>query len=68
MDITFTVSGLGGREEITVPEGTTVGDLRATGKIAQGVTVKQAGEVIDDSTDVVEGAHYVTTAPEAKHG
>jgi hypothetical protein len=68
MDITITISGLGGRTEVTVPEGTTVADLRATGQVSEGVGVRQAGQEISDSTTLVNGGHYVTTPPAAKHG
>ena len=68
MDITITISGLGGRTEVTVPEGTTVADLRATGQVSEGVGVRQAGQEIGDSTVLVNGGHYVTTPPAAKHG
>lgn len=68
MDLTITISGLGGRCEHDVPEGTTVGDLRALGHIAQGVGVRQGGVSVEDSTTVVNGGHYVTTPPAAKHG
>ena len=67
-EITITISGLSGREEITVPSGTTIADLRATGQIAQGVSVRQAGQEVGDGTELVDGGHYVTTPPAAKHG
>lgn len=67
-NITIKISGLGGRCEHDVPSGTTVGDLRALGHIAQGVGVRQAGVDVPDSTEVVDGGNYVTTPPAAKHG
>lgn len=66
--ITITISGLGGANEVTVPVGTTIADLRAAGHIAEGVGIRQAGLPVGDAVEVVGGGQYITTPPAAKHG
>lgn len=67
-EIKITISGLGGRSETTVREGATVAELRSTGLIAEGVTVRKDGQDVPDSEQVIEGGSYVITPPAAKHG
>ena len=68
MDITVSISSLSGRENVTVPEGTTAADLFAQGLVADGCGLRQAGLPVPSSTVLVDGGNYVTTPPAAKHG
>ena len=67
-EITVTVSSLAGRQDHVVPAGTTAADLFATGIVADGCGLRQAGQPIPNGTVLVDGGNYVTTPPAAKHG
>ena len=67
-DITIVVSGLAGRQEITVPVGTTAADLYAQGIVTEGSGLRQGGQTVPNHHVLIDGGNYVTTPPAAKHG
>ena len=68
MPITVTISGLGGRSEVDLPEGATVGDARQAGHIDLGLQVRSAGHPVADDAELADGQQLVTAPPAAKHG
>ncbi len=68
MSITVTISGLGGRSEVDLPEGATVGDAREAGHIDSGLQVRSAGHPVGDDAALSDGQQLVTAPPAAKHG
>ena len=68
MSITVTVSGLGGRVEVDLPEGATVGDARQAAEVNPGLQVRCAGHSVADDATLADGQQLVTAPPAAKHG
>lgn len=68
MGITVTVSGLGGRVSVELPDGATVGDARDAAEVSDGLQVRCAGHPVTDDAELSDGQHLVTAPPAAKHG
>jgi hypothetical protein len=66
--ITVTVSGLGGRVDVDLPEGANVGDARNAAEIDPGLQVRTGGRPVGDQSELSDGQHLVTAPPAAKHG
>jgi hypothetical protein len=67
-NITVTVSGLGGRVSVELPEGSTVADAREAAEINDGLQVRSAGHPVGDGDALTNGQQLVTAPPAAKHG
>jgi len=67
-NITVTVSGLGGRVSVVLPDGATVADAREAADVDGGLQVRSAGRSVTDDAELSDGQHLVTAPPAAKHG
>jgi hypothetical protein len=68
MPITVSVSGLGGRISVELPEGSTVADAREAAEINDGLQVRCAGRSVAEDAELSDGQQLVTAPPAAKHG
>jgi len=68
MPITVSVSGLGGRISVELPEGSTVADAREAAEINDGLQVRCAGRPVAEDAELSNGQQLVTAPPAAKHG
>jgi hypothetical protein len=66
--MTVTVSGLGGRVSVELPNGSTVADAREAAEINDGLQVRCAGRPVADDAELADGQQLVTAPPAAKHG
>lgn len=68
MPIKVSISGLGGRISMEMPDGSTVADAREAAEINDGLQVRCAGRPVTDDAELSDGAQLVTAPPAAKHG
>jgi len=67
-NITVTVSGLGGRVSVDLPNGSTVADAREAADVSDGLQVRSGGHPVGDDAPLNDGQQLVTAPPAAKHG